>query len=183
VESQFFPALKDSITLRSESFGGYLFDPRAYGSVDLGTAEFRIAALCDGQAFDPGHHFPHSRAGKMDAFPGPGDHLARAAPVPQPLGIGMVHGTAGKAAVCRSAGPLRTRSGHPGARPQCAPFGPLGYNLCCNLTCPHCLTGSGRSAPDEMNRAENWRSSMNFTICGSFRSPCAGVNPGQPRFV
>lgn len=49
MEDHFFPTLKNKITLRSESFGGYLFDPRAYGSIDLGTIEFLVAISCNGR--------------------------------------------------------------------------------------------------------------------------------------
>jgi radical SAM protein with 4Fe4S-binding SPASM domain len=154
MESHFFPALGKRITLRSESFGGYLFDPRAYGSVDLGTVEFLIATLCNGQhsiqeiisrvAADEKWGFPQAQETAWHAL----RRFHRLSVVEwllEPL----------REPRFAEVPTLSERDQTVLGRALSAPLTVLwDVTYACNLSCPHCLTGSGRAAPDEMNRQE-----------------------------
>jgi len=154
VETHFFPALNKKITLRSESFGGYLFDPRAYGSVDLGTVEFRIAGLCDG------------RRSVQDIISRIAAELHWPVPEAQETtwhGLRRFHSLSALEWLWEplenprfdEVPALSERDQAILGRALSAPLSVLwDITYACNLACAHCLTGSGSPAPDELNLAE-----------------------------
>jgi radical SAM protein with 4Fe4S-binding SPASM domain len=154
LEAHFFPALEKRITLRSESFGGYLFDPRAYGSVDLGTVEFLIATLCNGQ-----HSVQEiiSRVAAIEKWELPQAQQTAWHALRRFHNLSVVEWLLEPLGEPRFAEvpALSERDQNILGRALSAPLSVLwDVTYACNLSCPHCLTGSGRAAPDEMNREE-----------------------------
>ena len=154
MEAHFFPALEKRITLRSESFGGYIFDPRAYGSVDLGTVEFRIATLCNGQ-----HSIQEiiSRVAADEKWELPQAQETAWHALRRFYNLSVVEWLFEPLNEPRFAEvpTLSERDQAILGRALSAPLSVLwDVTYACNLACPHCLTGSGRAAPDEMNREE-----------------------------
>ncbi|GFO57027.1 hypothetical protein GMSM_40340 [Geomonas sp. Red276] len=146
------PALFSFITLREEAFGGILFNPYTAVECELGPVETRLMALCTGeytvsdilsrcrQEFDLGSE-------------------AIAAKWQETLAM-MTRAHAVRFVAQKGASPAP--ASRPGAIGTALPFSTpksviWDVTYACNLSCPHCLTSSGRPGKSELGTVEAFR--------------------------
>jgi radical SAM protein with 4Fe4S-binding SPASM domain len=157
MEDSFYPALRRPSTLRAESFGGYLHAPQGAGVLELGTVEFEVLKRCTGQR-------PIAAIISEVAVLEDWEAETAAEATWQALrrfhNLGTLEWLMEPEAAPRfEAPPLYPETdGDILGRALSAPLSVLwDITYACNLRCPHCLTGSGRAAPDELSREEALR--------------------------
>lgn len=150
VETIFFPSIRSSVLLRGERTGGYISSPN-HGLTDLGSVDLNVARFCNGQntigavAYRIANveKWPKDTAlqatwnalrrfQQIDALEWRMSPSAQAQPLEVPMPLDEDEAILGRA--------------------LSAPLSVLwDITYACNLKCSHCLTGSGKKLPDELN--------------------------------
>jgi mycofactocin biosynthetic radical S-adenosylmethionine protein MftC len=177
MEDSFYPALRQPSTLRAEGFGGYLHAPRGPGVVELGTVEFRVIARCTGQ------HSISAIISELAALEGwTGEVAANATweALRRFHSLGALEWLTESAAApsLEKPPPYQEIDEAILGRALSAPLSVLwDITYACNLRCPHCLTASGRAAPDELSREEALQVVEELHGMRVFSITCCGGEP------
>lgn len=146
------PALFSFITLRREAFGGILFNPFLSTELELDERETFIADMCNGgRSVDEIHRECQAAFGLS----------GEAAVLVWQATLTKLNGASALQFVDKTFSPtLPGRMAIPADRvlPLAAPKTVIwDVTYACNLSCPHCLTDSGRKASRELDTKEAFR--------------------------